>query len=439
VIESAQGISADNHGIETTLRKVSWRILPLIGLAYGVAYMDRVNISYASLEMNRDLQFSATVYGFGAGLFFLSYAACEVPSNLALYRFGARRWLARIMITWGILAILMLFVRTPIQFYALRFLLGMAEAGFFPGVVFYLTQWFPPRMRARAVSRFYVSIPLSSVVMGAVAGALLDLHGRLSLAGWQWLFLIEGLPAILLGIVFLVYLPDNPQRAKWLTDAERVSILESVSAPERPASHGVGTALRDPRVWLLGGFMFCILGSFYALLFSAPVILQKLTGFTISRTGFLIAGVNLLGAFAMVSNAELSDRRGSPFNHMLPGCFLALSGFLILGLTSNPVLALAAFVSINCGLFSLQGPLWAVGTSYFSGRSAAAAIAVMNTIGIVGGFVGPYWIGITRDMTGSYQRGLLTLCFPMLLGAGVLLYLRQARVLVLTAAEASLP
>src|SRR6202522_2733736 len=176
----------------SAMRKATRRLIPLIAFGYGAAYIDRVNISFASLQMNRDLHFSATIYGFGAGLFFLSYAACEIPSNLLLYRFGARRWLARIMVTWGILAIAMLFVRTPLQFYTVRFFLGMAEAGFFPGVIFYLMQWFPPELRARAISRFYISLPLSSVFMGSIAGALFHLDGLLGLSGWQWLFLVEG-------------------------------------------------------------------------------------------------------------------------------------------------------------------------------------------------------------------------------------------------------
>src|ERR1700676_5516375 len=213
---------------KSAYRKASLRILPLIALGYGAAYIDRVNISFASLQMNRDLNFSATVYGFGAGLFFLSYAACEVPSNLLLYRFGARRWLARIMVTWGLVAMAMVYVRTPTQFYVARFFLGMAEAGFFPGVIFYMTQWFPPELRARSITRFYIAWPLSSVVMGVLAGALMGLVGRLGLAGWQWLFAIEGAPAVILGVIFFLLLPDGPATARWLTEPERNAILMRV-------------------------------------------------------------------------------------------------------------------------------------------------------------------------------------------------------------------
>src|SRR5580658_11140623 len=201
----------------SALAKASWRLLPLIGLGYGVAYMDRINISFAALQMNHDLGFSASIYGFGGGLFFLSYAAGEAPSNLALVRFGARRWIARIMFTWGLVATAMLFVRTPLEFYIARFCLGAAEAGFFPGVVYYLMQWFPAEERGRAISRFYVSLPLSGVVMGSVAGSLLDLNGVAGLAGWQWLFLVEGAPALILAVVIFVALPDKPADAPWLT------------------------------------------------------------------------------------------------------------------------------------------------------------------------------------------------------------------------------
>src|ERR1700683_4308979 len=202
-------------------RKAAVHLLPLLGIGYGLAYIDRINISFASLQMNRDLHFSASVYGFGAGLFFLGYALCEVPSNLMLLRFGARRWLARIMLTWGLLAAAMMFVRTPLQFNVLRFLLGMAEAGFYPGVIYYLTLWFPARVRASAVSRFYVALPLSSVVMGSVAGWLLGLGGKLGLSGWQWLFLLEGLPAAAFSLVILKMLPDDPGKATWLTTEEK--------------------------------------------------------------------------------------------------------------------------------------------------------------------------------------------------------------------------
>jgi MFS transporter, ACS family, tartrate transporter len=409
-------------------RKASLRILPLIALGYGAAYIDRVNISFASLQMNRDLEFSATVYGFGAGLFFLSYAACEVPSNLLLYRFGARRWLARIMVSWGLVAMGMVFVRTPTQFYIARFLLGIAEAGFFPGVIFYLTQWFPPELRARSVTRFYIAWPLSSAVMGALAGALMGLDGRLGLSGWQWLFAVEGLPAVILGVVFFMLLPDGPASAPWLTEPERSAILkrltdETTAAPGHSGS--IGAALRDVRVWLLGGWMFCMLGSSYAYSFSAPSIVQRLYGWSIAATGFVIAGMFLLGAGAMLVNGILSDRARDPFRYVLPGCFMMSGGFLVLALAPIPSVALLGLLVIITGHMSMQGPLWAISTGFLKGRTAAAGIAAMNTIGILGGFVGPYWMGFAKDLTGNDQRGLTIMAIPMLVAAGITLHLRR--------------
>src|SRR3984885_4921461 len=235
----AQPLPIDDAVGRAALRKAGLRLIPLFAFGYGIAYMDRVNISFASLQMNRDLHFSASIYGLGAGLFFVSYAACEIPSNLLLYRVGARRWFARIMFTWGLLAMGMMLVKTPLQFYVMRFLLGMAEAGFFPGVIFYLAQWFPIHMRARAISRFYVSLPLASVINGAIAGPLLNLQGNAGLAGWQWLFLVEGLPGVVLSIVFLVYLPAGPAQAKWLTEDEREGIVHRLNKDVTGNGHGL--------------------------------------------------------------------------------------------------------------------------------------------------------------------------------------------------------
>lgn len=409
-------------------RKASLRILPLIALGYGAAYIDRANISFASLQMNRDLHFSATVYGFGAGVFFLSYAACEVPSNLLLYRFGARRWLARIMVTWGVVAMAMVFVRTPTEFYVGRFALGVAEAGFFPGVIFYVAQWFPIELRARSISRFYIAWPLSVVVMGVLAGALMGLDGDLGLKGWQWLFAVEGFPAVILGVVFFFVLPDGPATARWLTESERSAVLVRIQGgtPQNMPRHTepIGPTLRDPRVWLLGIFNFCMLGSSYAYSFSAPTIVQTLSGLSITGTGFGIAAMYLVAAAAMFGNGILADRARDTFRYVLPGCLMMSAGFLAVALSSNPSIALTGLLILIVGHMSMQGPFWSIATRFLKGRAAAAGIALMNMIGILGGFVGPYWMGIAKDLTGNYQRGLLTMALPMLVGAGIMFYLR---------------
>jgi len=409
------------------LRKAGWRLIPLIALGYGIAYMDRVNISFAALQMNRDLHFSASIYGFGAGLFFLSYAACEVPSNLLLYRVGARRWFARIMFSWGLLAIGMMFVRTPLQFYVMRFLLGMAEAGFFPGVVFYLALWFPSHIRARAISRFYISLPISSVLMGLIAGSLLELQGKAGLAGWQWLFLIEGLPAIVLSLVFLFYLPTGPEEARWLTENERQWILHHVSKEGPGDVHGVSIfrALSDRRVWQVSLIFLCMLTLSYAYTLSAPAILEAITALSDRNVGFLVAAMNLLGAPCMLLNAMHSDRTGERYFHaVIPFLIIAVCDG-VAGLTTVSFLAVPALALAALSYYSLQGPLLALATSFLHGKSAAAGIAAMNTIGMLGGFIGPWWMGVARDHTGTYQPGLLALIVPSLIAATTVLMMRS--------------
>ena len=425
-MSTAQPLSVDHAVGRSALRKASWRLLPMIALGYGIAYMDRVNISFASLQMNRDLHFSASIYGFGAGLFFVSYAACEVPSNLLLYRVGARRWFARIMVTWGALAIGMMFVKTPLQFYIMRFLLGMAEAGFFPGVIFYLAQWFPPHMRARCISRFYISLPLGSVLMGSIAGFLLGLEGKAGLAGWQWLFLIEGLPAIMLAVVFLLYLPAGPVEAGWLTGEEREWILHHTSGAAGNVHGGsVERSLLDVRVWQVSLLMLCMLTASYAYTFSAPAMLQGITGFGNRDVGFLIAAMALLGAPSMLLNATHSDRTRERYFHVAVPFLLMAVGYLISGLSTAPWVAVPALAIAVLAYYSLQGPLLALATSFLQGKSAAAGIATMNTIGILGGFIGPWGMGLVKDYAGTYQPGLLTLILPTLLGAITVFIMRR--------------
>jgi ACS family tartrate transporter-like MFS transporter len=428
----AAPLSSDDDLIGgSAIRKATLRLVPLIALGYGAAYMDRINISFASLKMNADLGFSPVVYGTGAGLFFISYAFCEIPSNLLLVRFGARRWLARIMLTWGILAIGMMFVRTPMQFYTMRFLLGMAEAGFFPGVVFYLTQWFPPEYRARTISRFYIALPLSSTVMGTLASSLLALNGRFHLAGWQWLFLVEGIPPLILSIVFLRQLPDKPSDARWLTSSE-CTWLESRLASAESESHEIdglwkdlASTLTDVRVLLIGAFFLCMLTVLYAWSFSAPAILIQLTGFSIGSAGTIIATMGLFGAAAMLLTASHSDRAGERRLHIAIPCLLMAAGFAIGALTHNVVVAILAFALTVIAYNACQGPALTLPSTFLRGRSSAIGYATINMIGMFGGFLGPYWMGVARQLTGDYQRGLLTLAIPSALAAVIILILAR--------------
>ena len=414
----------------STQRKASLRLLPVIGVGYCLAYIDRVNISFASLQMNRDLHFSATTYSIGAGLFFIGYAFCEIPSNLMLLRFGARKWLARIMFTWGLLAMAMMFVRTPLEFNVLRFLLGVAEAGFFPGVIFYLTLWFPGSARARAVSRFYIALPLSSVVMGSLAGCLLGLSGKLGLSGWQWLFLLEGLPAALFSIVIFKMLPDGPTDAEWLTADEKAWLASQLKADSAEAHLGHGAsalqALLSPRVWLIGTYFLCALTVSYAYNFSAPAILQGATGWSVTKVGFLVAAFGIAAALGMLLNASHSDRTRERKLHCVVPCIVMGFAYALAGWASAGwvvVIALAiGFIAFN----SMQGPALAVPQQFLAGRAAAAGLAAMNTITMFSGFIGPVWMGIVKDKTGSYNIGLIGLLLPSLAAVGIMMLLTRS-------------
>lgn len=420
--QAAVGVSAQ--------RKAAWHLLPILSVGYCLAYMDRINISFASLRMNTDLHFSATIYGLGAGLFFIGYAVCEVPSNLLLLRFGPKRWLARIMLTWGILAAAMMFVRTSWEFYGLRLLLGMAEAGFFPGVIYYLTLWFPAAMRSRAVSRFYVALPLSSVVMGSVAGWLIGLQGKLGLAGWQWLFLLEGLPAALFSFVILELLPDGPEQATWLTQGEKTWLKRQLATDSAHAhlghQAGVLKALLSPKVWLIGLFFFCALTCSYGYGFSAPAILQGVTGWSVSQVGYLVACFGLAGAAAMLFGGVNSDRTGDRALHCIVPCCVMAASYLVASFAQPPWLVVAALATSFVAFNSLQAPALAVPTQFLAGRAAAAGIAAMNTITMFSGFVGPYWMGVMKNRTGAYWLGLRGLVIPSLMAATAMFVLTRS-------------
>jgi ACS family tartrate transporter-like MFS transporter len=426
--EVAPGAPADPVG-RSALNKASWRLLPLIGLGYGIAYMDRANISFAALQMNKDLGFSATVYGLGGGLFFLSYALLEVPSNLMLVRFGARRWIARIMLTWGLIAAGMMFVRTPMQFYIMRFLLGATEAGFFPGVVFYLMNWFPASERGRAISRFYIALPLSSVVMGILAGALLGLRGYFGLAGWQWLFLVEGLPAVLLSVAILFTLPNGPADANWLTEEERKWIVGALVADRASVGEsgdpGVVLTLVDPRVWLLGIANICTLGSAYSFVLSAPTILIGATHLSATKTGFLIAAVALFGAVGMALAGWYSDLRRERHLHTVVFLAILAAAFFAMSVSTSPWAVVAAYAIAAISGFALQTVFWLIPSDVLHGKSAAVGVAFIGSIGMVGAFFGPYAWGVARDRTGNYHAGLMALAAAYLVAAIMVLLVRK--------------
>ena len=409
------------------IRKISRRLLPLLALGYGIAYVDRINISFASLQMNQDLHFSAETYGLGAGLFSLGYCLLEIPSNLVLVRVGARRWIGRIMMTWGLLAIGMLFVRTPLQFYVMRLLLGIAEAGFFPGVLYYLKQWYPPEYTARAVSRFYIAVPLGSACMGGISGALLNLNGSGRLAGWQWLFLIEGLPAVLLGLVIFFCLPDSPAQAAWLDVSDRSWLSSRLRDAELPAArqwkaqlHGV---LSMPIVWKLGCCNFLILGANYAFAFSAPAVLKAGTQWDAQAVGWYMSATGLIGAGAMLVNGWHSDRASERHQHVaVPLALMAAMQWTIAG-SHSAVVLLPAYVVYYMGVYAVQAAFWPIPSTAFRGGDAAVGLAAIGSIGLFGGFVGPYLWGLARQNTGSFAVGHLCVGTGLLLAAALVLRL----------------
>jgi ACS family tartrate transporter-like MFS transporter len=414
----------------SALARVSWRLLPLLGLGYGVSYMDRVNISFAALRMNADLHFSATVYGLGGGLFFLAYALMEIPSNLILARVGARRWIFRIMITWGALAVGMMFVRTPLQFYIMRFLLGAAEAGFFPGAVFYLMHWYPSAWRGRAISGFYVAFPLSNVVMGSLAGALLGLHGRLGLAGWQWLFLVEGLPAILLSAVILRWLPDAPATAAWLSAEEKAWIVSGLAADRaalaREPDPGLRPTLLSPLVIGMGLVNALYLGSNYAFTLSAPTILIRATHLSAGSVGYLVATGGLLGAAAMLLNSRSSDRRRERHLHLAAPLVIVGLAYGAMSVASSPAAFALTYLVAATAAAGSAAVFWLVPSDRLCGRSAAAGVAAINGIGMIGSFLAPYGWGLLHDHTGGYATGIRLLPVMFFTAAAIVLWLRFA-------------
>ena len=307
-----------NELAAVTLRKVTWRLIPFLFVLYVIAWLDRVNVGFAGLQMNTDLGFSSTVFGFGSGIFFLGYCLFEIPSNIILERVGARLWISRIMVTWGLISAGMMFVRTPATFYLLRFLLGVAEAGFFPGVIYYLSLWYPTAHRARAIAAFMTAVPVTGLIGGPLSGALLELDGLHGLAGWQWLFLLEGLPAVILGTSVLFYLKDRPETTHWLTPAERDWLVETLAA-ERKAClprPNIRVALTDKTIWNLGIIFLLVAAGFYGYSFWAPLIIKSLTGLSNFKVGLVLGAISAVTIVGMLLNSYHSDRTGERAIHI---------------------------------------------------------------------------------------------------------------------------
>ena len=396
-----------------TLRKVFVRLVPLLIVLYITSFLDRVNVGFAALQMNAELGFTATQFGFGSGIFFVGYCLSEVPSNLILARVGARLWIARIMITWGLLASAMMFVHTANQFYVIRFFLGVAEAGLFPGVIFYLGQWFPAPNRARAIAAFMTGIPLSGIVGGPLSGALLELNGHLGLAGWQWLFLLEGLPPVLLAVIVLRFLDDSPEQARWLDVSERAELVavlhaESTSRSD-PRSRSVRHTLVSPLVWLLGLIILLANIGFYGYVIWSPQIVKALSGASNLGTGLISGAMSLAMAVGMIANARHSDSAGERRLHVALPLFLMAVGFIGSVMSPSPIVSLCLLALVPVGMGAVYGPFYAMPGAFLSDTAAAAGIALIASMANVGGIIGPALIGRMKDLSGNYHGSFLLL------------------------------
>ncbi|MBU6457678.1 MAG: MFS transporter [Bradyrhizobium sp.] len=402
------------------LRKISLRIVPFVMLLYFISFIDRVNVGFAALTMNKDFGFSSSVFGFGAGIFFLGYFLFEVPSNIILDRVGARLWIARVMVTWGIISVAFAFIQGENSFYALRFLLGVAEAGFFPGIILYLSYWFPARRRAQVVSFFMAAAPISTVLGSPLSSALLGMDGIMGLKGWQWMFILEGIPAVLLGFVVLVYLTDRPEKATWLADDEREWLVNTMNAEHAAkgarAHHSVWRGLADLRVLALSLIYFGTSAGLYTLGIWAPQIIKQF-GLSTMSVGLLNAVPPTIAIVAMILWARHSDRTGERTWHVVIACIVAAVGLALAGVAGSVAAVVFALSLVNVGISSAKPPLWSMPTMFLSGSAAAAGIATINSIGNLGGFVGPAVIGWIKDTTGSFLGGLYVVAGLLCLSA----------------------
>jgi MFS transporter, ACS family, tartrate transporter len=404
--------TARAEGLSTvTLRKVTWRLIPFLFVLYIIAWLDRVNVGFAGLQMNADLGFSSTVFGFGSGIFFLGYCLFEIPSNIILERVGARLWIARIMVTWGLVSAGLMFVRTPAVFYLLRFLLGVAEAGFFPGVIYYLSLWYPTAQRARAIAAFMTAIPVTGLIGGPLSGALLELDGLYGLAGWQWLFLVEGLPAVALGTSVIFYLNDRPETTKWLTPEERNWLVETLAAERKACvlKPDIRIALTDVVVWKLGIIFLLVAAGFYGYSFWAPLVIKSLTGLSNFKVGLVLGAISGITILGMLLNSYHSDRTGERAIHIAMPLLVMGVGLIGCALLRQPVFAIIALALVPLGHCGSYGPFWSMPTQFLTGPAAAAGIALVTMIANVGGFAGPALIGVLKTRTGTHTDAFLLL------------------------------
>jgi MFS transporter, ACS family, tartrate transporter len=404
--------------------RLMWRLMPFLFLLYIVAYLDRINVSFAVLQMRGQLGLSDRAYGRAAGMFFAGYFFFQLPSNLVLEKFGVRRWISGLMVTWGVISCLMIFIRGPISFYGMRFLLGAAEAGFFPGMILYMKRWFPANARARAVAWFMTANPIAGIVGSPVSGALLGLSGK-GLSGWQWMFLMEGVPAMLLGATVFWALSDSPREAGWLKGEERAWLLERLALEQQAESslrkENLWEVLVSPRIWMLSLVYFGVSTTMYGVTLWMPSVIRSLSGLSYFLTGVVSALPFLVTAIAMVLVGMRSDRTGERRWHTAIPAFVGAAALVAAGYGSSTVVVVACIgLGMACAE-SMVGPFWAMATSRMAGLSAAAGIAVINSLANLGGYFGPDIIGFFRKANGGFRGGLLAIGATLALSGGIAL------------------
>lgn len=433
----ADDVLVSREPVQVAVRRAMWRLLPFLGFCYLLNYVDRVNVGFAALRMNPDLGLSAASYGLGAGLFFVGYFFFEVPSNVILHRVGARLWIARIMVTWGIIASATAFVTNEIGFYAVRFLLGVAEAGFFPGIILYLTYWFPRAQRAKVVALFFLAVPLSTV-FGAPISTLLIENGDGVLGfeqGWRFMFFAEGIPAILFGFLVLVLLPDRPTRARWLTPDQAQALEATIAAEDTeqvPETTGMRDALRDGRVIALSVVYFGVVFGLYVLAFFLPQVVSELqerfgVEFSLVQIGLITAVPYAVASVVMLLNARHSDATGERTWHVAAPAFVGAAGVAVALFMDSPYLVIAAMCVCAAGVFAAIPVIWQIPPTFLTGVGAAAGIALINSFGNLSGFVGPYLTGWLQGVTGDFRAGMFVVAgFMVLSGVVVLVVGRKA-------------
>jgi len=414
-----------------TVSKVFWRLMPFLGFLYIVAFLDRVNVGYAALMMNKDLGFSNAIYGLGAGIFFIGYFVMEIPGNLIMAKVGARMWIARILITWGIVSGLTAFVTTPTEFYLVRFFLGVAEASFFPGIIYYLGTWCRSEDQAKAVAMFMMSLPVCNVLGAPISTYLLGITW-MGMVGWKWLFILEAIPAIVMGFITPFYLTNRPADAKWLADDERTWLMKQLEAEStkkiEKKKYTLLQAFSDRDVITLSFIYFFWVCGFYGVGLFLPILIKALsTAISIQQTGFLVAIPYIFAFIAMYFVGRSSDRSGERRWHTVLGMVTGAIGLgcSVMFADISVFVSMVFFTVSVMGIYASFGPFWAIPHSFLTASVAAGAIAMINSIGNLGGFVGPYAMGYIRDATGSFNGGLLFLVFCLLAAAGLLISLRK--------------